>query len=135
MLNKVKPAGRNKWRCQCPAHGASRDAMMFDLKPDGYILSFCFAGCTRQEILGAMGIQEKDLFTRNDDDWDKGEYEIKRITKELEFEYLIVDINNAHRKRFNGSPASKEDVLRYLLAKKRIRIGEKRMRYLKCHRR
>jgi len=57
-------------RCPSPKHGRRRG----DLNPslslgeghDGRVLVKCLAGCSLADIVGAIGLDERDLFERND---------------------------------------------------------------------
>lgn len=62
-LDKVRKTGPNTWRSLCPAHDnkksltlAIRDA------DDGRVLLHCFAGCSVDSILSAIGLTVDDLF-------------------------------------------------------------------------
>jgi hypothetical protein len=61
--------------CPNPLHGKGRG----DINPslsvttgeDGRVLLKCHAGCSLEDILGAMGLDKRDLFERNDS-WEGG---------------------------------------------------------------
>jgi hypothetical protein len=70
QLDGVRPSGdRYEARCPNPAHGKRRG----DLNPsldvttgnDGRVLVYCHAGCSLEDVLGAIGLDERDLFERN----------------------------------------------------------------------
>ena len=63
MLHGVR-AGRG-YQCKCPnaalhAHG-DRSRSLSVREMGGWVRFKCFAGCSREEILGAMGLEVKDL--------------------------------------------------------------------------
>lgn len=64
-LRKVKKTGPNKWQACCPAHDDSGPSLA--IKDDaGTILVHCFAGCSVDEVLGAIGMSVTDLFPPRD---------------------------------------------------------------------
>lgn len=62
-LEGVKRTGQSFKAC-CPAHDDQTPSLSIRLK-DGRILVKCFAGCSAEAIVGAMGLTMRDLF---DDD-------------------------------------------------------------------
>jgi hypothetical protein len=50
-----------QWSCQCPAH-ADKSPSLNVKQADDRIFLHCKAGCTWQEILGAMGLETQDMF-------------------------------------------------------------------------
>ncbi len=87
QLHGVK-AGR-RWSCRCPvsrnhAHGdRSRSLSVWEAE-DGWVILKCFAGCSRDEILAAAGLQVRDLalkaFTRNPE-WEQMQRDRERLAK------------------------------------------------------
>lgn len=53
---------------RCPAHDDRNPSLTFNEGDDGRALVYCHAGCRLDEILGALGLESKDLFMP-DDDW------------------------------------------------------------------
>jgi len=49
---------------QCPAHKDRRASASARELPDGRFLIHCFAGCTPEEILSAVGLTFTDLFPK-----------------------------------------------------------------------
>ena len=60
-LNKVKRSGK-QYQAQCPAHDDHEASLFLSEGEDGRILIKCFAGCTAENIVGALGLTLKDLF-------------------------------------------------------------------------
>lgn len=58
----VKKAGRNAWMCNCPSHEDRSPSMKITHVEDGRVLIHCFAGCSTQDILGAVGLEMGDLY-------------------------------------------------------------------------
>lgn len=61
-LNGVRSRAQGKWSSRCPSH-ADKSPSLSIRKVDGKTLLYCFAGCTPEEIVGALGLKLKDLFT------------------------------------------------------------------------
>lgn len=61
-LDKVKPAGANKWKACCPAHNDKNPSLAITETSKGTILLKCWVGCTAQSIVSAMGLEFRDLF-------------------------------------------------------------------------
>lgn len=61
-LDKVKPAGANKWKACCPAHNDKSPSLAISETSDGTVLLKCWAGCSAQSIVSAMGLELRDLF-------------------------------------------------------------------------
>ena len=61
-LDKVKPAGANKWKACCPAHDDKSPSLAITETSKGTVLLRCWAGCTTQSILTAIGLEFRDLF-------------------------------------------------------------------------
>jgi hypothetical protein len=67
-----KKAGK-RYQCRCPtalhAHGDRNRSLSVWDSEDGWVRLKCFTGCSRDEILAAMGLQVRDLalneFKRN----------------------------------------------------------------------
>jgi hypothetical protein len=64
-LTKVK--GRNgSWTACCPAHEDRSPSLSIRQADDGRILMHCFADCSIQAIVGAVGMDVGDLFPPDD---------------------------------------------------------------------
>lgn len=60
-LQKVKKVG-NGWQACCPAHADRDPSLRVDEGRGGRVLLNCFAGCSPQEIVKAIGLEMTDLF-------------------------------------------------------------------------
>ena len=64
-LEGVRPSGEG-WVARCPAHDDRRTSLSVGHGDDGRWLLHCHAGCTVDDVVGALGITTRDLFpTRN----------------------------------------------------------------------
>jgi hypothetical protein len=61
-LDKVRKTGPNSWVACCPAHDDKSPSLSIRDGDDGRILFHCFAGCSIDSILGAVGLTINDLF-------------------------------------------------------------------------
>jgi hypothetical protein len=58
---------RDEFRARCPAHnGTSADSLSITEGDDGRALLFCHAGCGREVVLDALGLEMKDLFVHDE---------------------------------------------------------------------
>ena len=61
-LAKVKSTRPGSWLACCPAHGDQTASLSVRELDDGRILAHCFAGCSVEEVLSAVGLTFDDLF-------------------------------------------------------------------------
>lgn len=68
FLDRVRSKGLrvdedgDEWWCQCPAHNDGRPSLKVGESSDGKVLLKCFAGCSAESIVRALGLEMKDLF-------------------------------------------------------------------------
>ena len=65
-LKSARPAGAGKWEAYCPVHenpssGHNRSLSVAEGQ-DGRVLLHCHAGCSPEDIVGALGLTMADLF-------------------------------------------------------------------------
>ncbi len=63
-LDNVKQAGTGQWQSRCPAHQDKKPSLSIGTGDDGRVLLKCHAGCDIKDILSAINLTERDLFTR-----------------------------------------------------------------------
>jgi len=61
-LGKVKQTGADQYVACCPAHEDKSPSLSIRFLPDGRILMKCFAECSINEVLDAMGLNFRNLF-------------------------------------------------------------------------
>ncbi|MDF5890707.1 CHC2 zinc finger domain-containing protein [Pseudomonas syringae pv. syringae] len=61
-LDKVKPAGANKWKACCPAHDDKSPSLAISQTLEGTVLLKCWAGCSAGSIVEAIGLELRHLF-------------------------------------------------------------------------
>src|SRR5262245_13607453 len=64
-LNNVRQSGDN-FAARCPAHDDDNNSLSLTEAKDGKILIRCFAGCTFQRIVDALGLKASDFFPRKE---------------------------------------------------------------------
>ena len=60
-LEKVK-GSKGRWTACCPAHNDKNPSLAITQTDDGRILLKCFAGCSAQQVVEAVGMDLTDLF-------------------------------------------------------------------------
>ena len=118
-LTKVK--GRNgAYTACCPAHGDKSPSLAIRELDDGRILMKCFANCSVQEIMGAIGMDIGDLFPNVNKDLPpvKRKYYATDLLRVIEFEAWVVSV--AAYTMSQGLPLSEEDRTRMKVAQTRI---------------
>jgi hypothetical protein len=118
-LEKVK--GRNgAYTACCPAHGDKSPSLAIRELDDGRILMKCFANCSVQEIMGAIGMQIGDLFPDTNKDLPsvKRKYYASDLLRVIEFEAWVVSV--AAHTMSTGKKLSDTDKDRMKVATARI---------------
>lgn len=65
LLQGVRKTGDGTWIARCCAHDDRSPSLTVAEKEDGRILIHCFAGCSADEVMGAVGLTMKDLMPEN----------------------------------------------------------------------
>ena len=61
-LDKVRRTGPDSWKACCPGHSDTSPSLSIRELDDGRVLLYCFAGCSAQEIVAAVGLELSSLF-------------------------------------------------------------------------
>ena len=61
-----KPNGNSSFMVKCPCHNDNQQSLSIT-EQNGKILINCFAGCSTEDIVNAIGLEMKDLFTDKPD--------------------------------------------------------------------
>lgn len=132
-LDGVVKIGDRRWKARCPAHD-DRDpsfTMAETIGNDGtrMILMHCFSGCSKGDILQALGISLSDLYPDGAQGHhirplymarqEKKRNDMRRSS--LEKERLILEMARADRAK--GKKLSPKDIERERLAFQRVRGG------------
>jgi hypothetical protein len=96
-LEKVKRTGRNNWLACCPAHDDRNPSLTIHAADDGRILVRCFAECSFEEIVGAVGLGWEPWFPpKQPDDFKRAvrrPYPAADVLEALTDEALIVMVS------------------------------------------
>jgi len=60
---RVKRSGKG-WTARCPAHEDRQASLSVTEGDDKRVLVHCFAGCSTEDVVGALGLTMSDLFPR-----------------------------------------------------------------------
>src|SRR4051812_22288676 len=61
-MSQPRPSGRG-WMAHCPAHKDRTPSLSIAEGDDGRVLVNCFAGCSVEDIVAAVGVTTADLFS------------------------------------------------------------------------
>lgn len=61
-LDRVRQRGADQWSARCPAHDDRGPSLSIREVDGERVLLRCFAGCTVEQIVGAIGLELSDLF-------------------------------------------------------------------------
>lgn len=119
-LTKVK-GGKGHWTACCPAHEDRSPSLAVTETDDGRILLKCFANCSVQEIVGAIGMDMTDLFPDSNDHYKpkvKNAFYATDLLRVIEFESVLVSV--AASNLANGVKLTDNDRSRLRKAQERI---------------
>lgn len=68
-LTHVHPAGRDRWLATCPAHGSGKNKALSIRLAGDKLLIHCFAGCSAEAVLAALGLTWHDLYAKEARPW------------------------------------------------------------------
>lgn len=126
-LEKVKRTGNGNWLACCPAHEDRSPSLTIGERPDGIVVVKCFAECSFDEIVEAVGLGYEPWFPpKQAEDFKpaiKRPYPAGDVLEALHHEALIVA--TAACNIGNGIELTKEDKDRILLAYQRISEGRR----------
>ncbi|MGH8532513.1 MAG: hypothetical protein ACREV1_07240 [Gammaproteobacteria bacterium] len=119
-LDGVRVAGSNRWIVRCPAH-EGRTPSLSVRDDDGVVLLHCFAGCSVDDVISAIGLELSDLFPPRESCGGPRSPEVSpgEVLAMLHSEALILLL--AGQAMENGANLSKDDHRRLSSAVERIR--------------
>lgn len=124
QLTKVKRTGRESWVACCPAHEDKNPSMTVTEKDDGRVLIHCFAGCSVDSILGAVGMTFSDIYPEREADPyqpnkpERMPFNPRDVLAAVSTESLIVALSGAQVA--NGEPLDDVNRKRLMLAVERL---------------
>lgn len=124
-LDRPKKAGKG-YSARCPAHDDKGPSLSISEGDDGRVLMHCFAGCTTDSVLGAIGLQLVDLFPPSNQPRRPppapgvSRTELRAAT---EFEALVLKVIKFDRAK--GRRISDADLERERIARRRIAMARR----------
>ena len=121
-LEKVRRTGLGTYLACCPAHADRTASLSIREKDDGAVLLHCFAECSVQEVIAAVGLELSDLFTPRDQGHhvkpDRRPFPATDALRAVAFEALVVSA--AASALLAGHPFTPADRERLSMAATRI---------------
>ena len=121
-LEKVRRTGTGRWVACCPAHADKSPSLAVTELDDGRVLIHCFAECSTEAVLGAVGMTFEDLFPERLPEHHyrplKTPFPAADVLKCIRNESLIVAVTAANIAQ--GTKLSLADRERAMLAAERI---------------
>ena len=94
-LDSVVKRHNGGWMAKCPAHDDKRRSLAVAVGRAGQVIANCFAGCTINEIAGAIGLDVAELFPRDRNDYTTQQrvwFSDRQVLEALETDSLVVMI-------------------------------------------
>lgn len=91
-LCNAKKMGEFRWQARCPAHDDRSPSLSVSEGSEGKVLLKCWAGCSIESIVGAIGLNLSDLFPRSSkyERSSAPKYSARDVVKTLLMEATIV---------------------------------------------
>ncbi|MEI6760158.1 MAG: hypothetical protein WCO22_06865 [Betaproteobacteria bacterium] len=122
-LTKARQRQPGQWSACCPAHADRGPSLSVRETPEGAVLVHCFAGCTVDAVLGALGLELSDLFPPREKSGREPQRQPRLLTAPQALELLEAEatfIAVAARNIANGVTLTQPDLDRLLLAAGRV---------------
>ena len=70
VLDALRPYGlkhpaHNRYECRCPCHDDKTPSLITYINNDEWVNIECMTGCSKENVLGALGLKKKDLYIGN----------------------------------------------------------------------
>jgi hypothetical protein len=121
-LEGVRQTGHGRWVAKCPAHDDRSPSMAVRELDDGRILLHCFAECSPDEILDAIGMTFSDLYPEKTEGHchhpERRPWPASDALRCVSFDALVVASSAATL--LDGTPFSEADRERLMLAASRL---------------
>ncbi len=125
QLSRIKRTGVNRWLALCPAHPDKRPSLAVRELDDGRVLVKCFAGCSVQEVLDAVGLEFDALYPEKLISHclhpERHPFNAKDILEVVGYEALIVSVAASTIAR--GESLVEDDLERLMLASRRLQTA------------
>lgn len=115
-LKGVKQYG-DRFMAVCPAHQDKSPSLSLSQSEDGRALVNCFAGCKTRDVLGAVGMEMRDLFPESLSQEQRKQFRRIKLQAVRGSESLIIEAAKAEAK---AGALSEESTARLALAQERV---------------
>lgn len=91
-LDRVRETGRGRWLARCPAHRDRAPSLSIRELDDGRVLVHCFAGCSSNDVLDALGLEWDSLFPERLNDRlprERKPYSVRDLVAALRYELTL----------------------------------------------
>lgn len=122
-LTKLRQRQPGQWSARCPAHQDRGPSLSVRENPDGAVLVHCFANCSVDAVLGALGLEMSDLFPPRAKSGREPQRQPRLLTAPQALELLEAEatfIAMAARNVANGVTLTQPDLDRLLVAAGRV---------------
>ena len=124
-LTGIKKTGVNRWLACCPAHPDKRPSLAVRELDDERILVCCFAGCSVEEVLHAVGLEFNALYPEKLISHclhpERHPFNARDILEAVRFEALVVSVAASTIAR--GETLVEDDCERLMLASRRLQTA------------
>ena len=69
----------DSWAAECPTHDDTRPSLLIRRNHDGSVWLKCWAGCSKEGILAALGLEWRDLWEASDRDYDRAKPNVRPL--------------------------------------------------------
>ena len=124
-LHRVKQTGPDRWLACCPYHDDKNPSLSIHETEDGRILIHCFAGCAVEDVVGAAGLEMKDLYPNQNTNTKslkpRERWVPRDVIQALADETTVIHI--AASMLANGEKLTEQDNERLLIAARRFQAA------------
>jgi putative DNA primase/helicase len=110
-LDEVRASG-NRWKARCPAHDDHNPSLSASVGEDGRVLLKCFAGCSTEAVVDALGLTMADLYERRNGSYTRKEptatWEIKDAQGVTQAEHVRFDREDGEKDCYWRLPHAKD---------------------------
>ena len=125
QLTRIKKTGNGRYLACCPAHPDKHPSLNIRELDDGRLLVKCFAGCSVEEVLHAVGLEFDALFPEKFLGHclhpERHPFSAKDILESVRYEALIVAV--AASTMAQGESLVEADYKRLMLACRRLQAA------------
>ena len=125
-LEGIRHTGKGRWIARCPGHEDKRPSLSIRELDDGRVLVHCFAGCSVEEVLSALGLEFDALFPERQIEngpHERRSFPAADVLRALADETMLVTVAAANIAQ--GVALTEEDRERLRVASERIQTARR----------